>query len=144
MILRSAAAADVDVVAGLEHELFGSDAWSRDQVRDELIGGRRQVWVAGGPVRAYVVVRVVDDVADLHRIGVHPGHRRRGVARMLLDQAMDAAVTDGAVRLLLEVAADNDGALAFYGSVGFVEIGRRARYYRSGADAVVMERRLSR
>ncbi|MBA2465833.1 MAG: ribosomal protein S18-alanine N-acetyltransferase [Nocardioides sp.] len=144
MILRSAAAADVDVVAELEHELFGSDAWSRDQVRDELIGGRRHVWVAGGPVRGYVVVRVVDDVADLHRIGVHPGHRRRGVARMLLDQAMDAAVTDGAVRLLLEVAADNDGALAFYGSVGFVEIGRRARYYRSGADAVVMERRLSR
>ena len=42
--------------------------------------------------------------------------------------------------MLLEVSARNTGALAFYGAEGFTEIARRRRYYRDGADAVVMER----
>ena len=40
--------------------------------------------------------------------------------------------------MLLEVRADNRGALAFYAEHGFVEIDRRLRYYRDGTDAVVM------
>jgi len=140
--LRAAATHDVEVVACLERELFGPDAWSADQVRDALLAERRRAWVTGKPVHGYVVVGVVGDMADLDRIGVHPGHRRRGVARMLLDRAVESAVADGAVRLLLEVAANNHAAVAFYEGVGFVEIARRRRYYRGGADAVVMERPL--
>jgi len=141
--LRAAAAHDVELVACLERELFGPDAWSADQVRDTL-AGRRRAWVTGEPVHGYVVVGVVGDMADLDRIGVHPDHRRRGVARMLLGRAVESAVADGAVRLLLEVAADNHAAVAFYEGVGFVEIARRRRYYRGGADAIVMERPLPR
>ena len=39
---------------------------------------------------------------------------------------------------LLEVAATNDAALRLYAAEGFTEIDRRRRYYRDGADAVVM------
>jgi ribosomal-protein-alanine N-acetyltransferase len=41
--------------------------------------------------------------------------------------------------MLLEVRADNAGALAFYLAEGFAEIDRRRRYYRDGADAIVLE-----
>ena len=34
---------------------------------------------------------------------------------------------------------DNEGALAFYAAQGFVELDRRPRYYRDGADAIVLE-----
>jgi ribosomal-protein-alanine N-acetyltransferase len=40
--------------------------------------------------------------------------------------------------MFLEVAADNAAALEFYAQAGFVEVGRRPRYYANGADALVL------
>ncbi len=136
MTLRPATGADVAAVAGLEAALFGADAWSADAVRSELLGPRRTALVAeaDGVLVGYVVTLQGDDVEDLQRIAVAPGHRRSGLAHRLL-----AAGSTGA-RMLLEVSAPNTGALAFYAAEGFVEIARRRRYYRDGTDAVVLER----
>ncbi|QNN51457.1 ribosomal protein S18-alanine N-acetyltransferase [Nocardioides mesophilus] len=144
---RAAGPADVAAVVRLEQELFGPDAWSEPQVREELLGARRRSWVAlAGPapgrVVGYAVTLRSGDVADLQRIGVDPAHRRRGLARALLAGAVDAAAADGAVRLLLEVSAGNAAAIGFYAAVGFAPIARRRRYYRDGSDALVMERPL--
>lgn len=139
MTLRSAAEADVARVAALERELFGPDAWSTAQVREELLGERRRGWVCGEPVHGYVITALAGDVADLQRIGVSAGHRRSGVARALLEEAVAAATADGAARMLLEVAAGNTGARSFYGSAGFAEIARRRHYYTGGGDAVVLQ-----
>ena len=134
MTLRRAVEEDVEVLVALEQQLFGTDAWSAASVRDEVLAGR--VVVAADPdVRGYVVTRPAGDAVDLMRIGVAPSSRRRGLARALL-----GSVTSD-VRMLLEVSADNAGALAFYAAEGFVEIARRRRYYRDGSDAVVMEGR---
>jgi ribosomal protein S18 acetylase RimI-like enzyme len=131
--LRPGEEGDVDALAALERELFGVDAWSVESVRDELLAGR--VAVATDPdVVGYVVTRQAGDVVDLMRIAVARSCRRRGLAGALL-----AEVTSD-VRMLLEVSAENAGALAFYAAEGFVEIARRRRYYRDGSDAVVMER----
>jgi len=129
-------------VAELERELFGLEAWSPAQVREELLGKRRRAWVAGEPVHGYVVSVLTGDAADLQRIGVHPDHRRHGVASAMVDQVVGAAAEDGAVRVLLEVAGDNVGALQFYASAGFSEIARRRGYYRGGRDALVLSRPL--
>jgi [ribosomal protein S18]-alanine N-acetyltransferase len=132
--LRPAVREDVDTLVALEQQLFGVDAWSAASVRDEVLAGR--VVVAADPQLAgYVVIRPAGDAVDLMRIAVAPAARRRGLARALLG----AVRSD--VRLLLEVSADNTGALAFYAAEGFVEIARRRRYYRDGSDAVVMEGR---
>ena len=40
------------------------------------------------------------------------------------------------------MAEGNAAALAFYAAEGFTEVARRRRYYRDGADAVVMQRDL--
>jgi ribosomal-protein-alanine N-acetyltransferase len=40
----------------------------------------------------------------------------------------------------LEVASENDAALALYRSLDFQPSGRRKRYYPNGADAVVLTR----
>jgi ribosomal-protein-alanine N-acetyltransferase len=84
----------------------------------------------------YVVLTDVGDVVDLERIGVRRDHRRAGLASSLLDAALRDAAPD---RVLLEVRADNEPALAFYARSGFAEIDRRRRYYRDGTDAVVLE-----
>jgi ribosomal-protein-alanine N-acetyltransferase len=137
--LRRATPDDVAAVHALEQQVFALDAWSEQSVREELTGPRRRALVACRPeVVGYVVTAAAGDVLDLQRIAVHPAHR---LARELLTAALDRP-QDGVHRVLLEVAADNPAALAFYTDAGFVEVDRRRRYYRDGSDAVVMERRL--
>jgi ribosomal-protein-alanine N-acetyltransferase len=139
MTVRAATADDVDLVTALERRLFGDDAWTEDQVREELTGPHRRAWVADEVGYAVTMHLGADaDVVDLHRIGVDPEHRRRGLGHVLLAAALGAAGPGR--RMLLEVSADNAGAIAFYAAEGFAEITRRPRYYRDGSDAVVMER----
>jgi [ribosomal protein S18]-alanine N-acetyltransferase len=140
VILRPADAGDVRGVRALERLLFGADAWSAASVREELTGPRRTALVVcppngeGPAVVAYVVTAAAGDVVDLHRVGVHPDHRRRGLARRLLREvSTDEPMT-------LEVSARNDEACAFYAAEGFVPVGRRPGYYRDGSDALVMQR----
>ena len=45
---------------------------------------------------------------------------------------------DGATAMFLEVATGNAAALALYTGAGFVEVGRRRRYYADGRDALVL------
>lgn len=142
MTLRLATADDVAEVAALDRLLFGPDGWSDAQVAEELTGDHRAAWVAldGPAVVGYAVTMTVGDVSDLQRIGVRPDRRRAGLAHALLALAAERATADGAARMLLEVGADNPGALAFYAAEGFTEIDRRRRYYRDGSDAVVLAR----
>ena len=136
-VVRAATAEDLDALVALEVECEGADAWSENLVREGVTGRLpTTTWLVteGG----YAVLAVVDDTAELQRIGVTAARRRQGIARALLDAVVDRASRD-AVRLLLEVREGNDPALALYASAGFVEISRRPRYYRDGAAAVVME-----
>ena len=141
MRIRDALDSDVETVAAIEQELFGADAWSPESVREELTGDRRRAVLAvdgRGSVVGYAVTMRTDEVLDLQRIAVLPDHRRSGVARSLLESLRRAGREAGAHRMLLEVGADNDKALAFYAAEGFVQIDRRPRYYRDGSDALVL------
>ncbi|HEY3016503.1 MAG TPA: GNAT family N-acetyltransferase, partial [Nocardioides sp.] len=88
-VIRPATTDDVPGLVALEGLLFGADAWSEAQVREELTGPGREVLVAAdeGPI-GYVATLVVDEVADLQRIGVHPERQRQGLAAALLDAAL--------------------------------------------------------
>ena len=83
--------------------------------------------------------------ADLVSVATAPDAARRGVATRLLDHVLRTLAADGCEDICLEVAIDNVAALALYQRLGFVEIGRRAGYYRRGGaliDAFVMRRQL--
>ena len=145
-MIRPATTSDVGTIAHLERILFGADAWTEAQITEELVGPGRQALVIAAPdalsgtgerdgIAGYVVTRLVDDVADLQRIGVHPDAQRHGLASALLAEA----VKRPAARMLLEVAESNAAARSFYAKAGFVEIHRRANYYRDGSDALVLE-----
>ncbi len=141
MIVRAATAADVPAIARLEAALFGPDAWSEPQVRDEIGSERRGALVAveGDHLVGYATTVTADGTADLNRIAVTADRQRQGVARLLLEEVLAAARGRGDGRMLLEVSAANEAALAFYRGAGFAEIDRRRRYYRDGSDAVVMQ-----
>jgi ribosomal-protein-alanine N-acetyltransferase len=141
-VSRPATVADLDAVVGLEALTQGADAWSEGLVSDGIAGSLPTVSYLVAEqddvVVGYAVASYAGDIAELQRIGVAPGSRRQGIASALLSAVVAHAPTTGADRMLLEVRADNRGALAFYAAHGFVEIDRRPRYYRDGTDAVVM------
>jgi ribosomal-protein-alanine acetyltransferase len=142
--LRPPEPADVAAVADLERAALGADAWSETAVGAELLGETRValVAVADGEVVGYVAVVATADTADLTRLAVAPDQRRHGIASALLAAVADRVARLGIARMVLEVAEDNGAAIALYDGVGFSVISRRERYYRSGAAALVMERRL--
>jgi RimJ/RimL family protein N-acetyltransferase len=79
-------------------------------------------------------------VADLGLM-VAASHRRRGVGRALLDQAVAWAEGAGVAKLELHVFPWNAPAIALYESYGFEREGFRKRHYvRDGelVDAVLM------
>ena len=71
-------------------------------------------------------------------IDVDPARRRQGVGRVLMEALTERCREAEAVRLLLEVAVDNDAAIAFYRQLGFVETGRIPGFYMGTLDALTM------
>lgn len=136
-MIRPAVAADVEAIVELDR-IFGADAWSAEQVTDDL--RLRDVVVAerDGRVVGYAIVSVAGDVADLLRIAVDPEQRRTGTASDLLADVERRASGAGADRVIVEVAATNAGAQAFYAARGYAEIARRRAYYSDGDDALVL------
>jgi len=93
-------------------------------------------------VVAYVIACPIPPEAELESIGVVGTFQRQGVGRRLIDALMRQLVPSGVETLLLEVRASNLPALAFYGSIGFVQTGLRLRYYADPVeDAVQMQLR---
>jgi ribosomal-protein-alanine N-acetyltransferase len=90
------------------------------------------------------MLRVAAEEAEILTLAVRPESRRQGAGRALLDAAMQAAAAAGALRMLLEVAEDNDAARALYAAAGFAPAGRRRRYYPDGRDALLLAATLAR
>lgn len=77
----------------------------------------------------FIVVQHAADEAEILTLGVAKGWQRRGVAQMLIEGMLRAVAKAGAGHLFLEVAADNEAAIALYRKMKFNEIGRRSAYY---------------
>jgi ribosomal-protein-alanine N-acetyltransferase len=96
---------------------------------------------AGGEAEGFALCRMAADEAELLTIAVRSDRRRRGTGRALLAAVIARARHGGAANLFLEVAADNAPARSLYAQAGFVQVGRRAGYYRRAnglADALVL------
>lgn len=63
----------------------------------------------------------VHSVTDFHidQLAVRESHRRRGIARQLMERAMQTAREHQVDIVTLGVAAFNDGAIRFYQQLGF-------------------------
>lgn len=133
---HAAAMAEIHARAFPPREAWGPDAFA---LQVALPGAFGLIAPEGGVILA----RVAADEAEVLTLAVDPVARRRGVARALLAATMTRAAGMGARAMLLEVAADNRGALALYAGAGFRQAGLRRRYYASGADAFILRAALA-
>ena len=79
-------------------------------------------------------------VAHLNLLAVDPGHRRRGMARTLVQWLEDTALTAGTFTIRLELREHNAAARAFYRTLGYRENGQMPGYYQGVETAMRLQR----
>ncbi|MDX2234605.1 MAG: GNAT family N-acetyltransferase [Hyphomonadaceae bacterium] len=104
-----------------------------------MAAGARAFWA---PAQGFILVHAAADEAEILTLAVAEPARRRGLARALVSRAEAEMRDSGARTFFLEVSAANAAARALYATAGFMETGRRARYYDDGADALILSRAL--
>ena len=129
----------VAAVAELEKQNF-SEPWSENSVHGELTN-KLALWLValdGEDVVGYVGSQTVLGEADMMNIAVADSHRRRGIARRLVEELIGQL---DAHMLTLEVRASNAPAIALYDSLGFAQAGLRKNYYRKPKeDALILRK----
>lgn len=138
--LVSGSAADiaaVEQVMGSAFEPRFGEAWTRSQCLGIL--GMPGVWMTlarvGEVTAGFALARAIVDEAELLLLATSKEHRRQGVGAALLRSVVNDARDRGAVRLYLEVRANNS-ATALYQGHGFAKCGERRGYYRGKTGEV--------
>jgi ribosomal-protein-alanine N-acetyltransferase len=139
-VLQAISAADSAVLAAVHGECFPDEPWDTTAVGEVMAmpGAFGFLAVATGATvpSGFVIALALAEECEILALGVRPAARRRGIAGALL--ARLAAMTASGNRvLLLEVAEDNEAALALYARAGFARVGRRPAYYRRGDGSAV-------
>lgn len=132
----------VAAVAELEKLCF-SDPWSLNSVASELENPLSHWLVAleGDTLAGYVGSQSVMGEADMMNIAVNPDHRRRGIARQLVERLVLDLKQRDVYSLSLEVRASNMAAQKLYETMGFSQVGRRPGYYRNPKeDALILRK----
>ena len=130
----------IAALAALEAACF-SHPWSENALRDELDNPTAVFFVAegeDGAVLGYVGMHHILDEADITNVAVFPAARRQGVGRALLRAVADYAARQALVRVTLEVRASNAAAIALYEGFGFVQDGRRPRFYSDPTEDALL------
>jgi ribosomal-protein-alanine N-acetyltransferase len=146
MAIRRADVEDLREILMLERESDGAPHWSEtiwvallEDTASAAVQRVALVAVMAEAVTGFVVVSAVAGVAELESVAVKAPLRGQGIGKALCRSAMAWARELGATTMEMEVRASNEAARAVYRSLGFVEQGRRARYYRDPEeDAVLM------
>ncbi|MDN4480875.1 ribosomal protein S18-alanine N-acetyltransferase [Demequina muriae] len=145
VVIRDLREDDLDRVAELEREIFGSSAWSPALVREDFRFGASRWRGADGEesLAAYAVYGFEGDAFHLMNLAVAPEARGRRLGAALMADFMAEARRLEVREAWLEVAVTNEVALALYRAHGFEDVRVRRRYYQpEGLDALVMRVRL--
>jgi ribosomal-protein-alanine N-acetyltransferase len=136
-------AEDIPRIVDIERDGF-KHPWSAELLRRELHHAWSTSLVATEPaapdqVIGFIVFWTVHDEVHVLNVAVALEARRRGVARVLMDEAAARGRRAGARLATLEVRRSNAAAITLYRTLGYREVGLRPNYYvDEGEDAIVM------
>ena len=133
---------DFEALFALDQSCFEPDiSYSRAELRGflRLPTLEGAVAEADSAIAGFVIgYRAPGNVGHIVTLDVAEGHRRSGVGRALLEEAMARLARKHVRRYRLEVDAANAPAIAFYASFGFRESRRLPDYYGDGREGIEM------
>jgi ribosomal-protein-alanine N-acetyltransferase len=147
-VCGEAAAALAEPVSRLHAICFPDDPWAPRAIAEimAIAGFFGCILWECDDAAGLALAQGLGEECEVLALGVVPARRRRGLGSALLAALVDEARRRGARALFLEVADDNTAARRLYAARGFVQVGRRANYYRRAAglvDALVLRLLLS-
>ncbi|HEY7697910.1 MAG TPA: ribosomal protein S18-alanine N-acetyltransferase [Vicinamibacteria bacterium] len=138
----------LDQVVAIESESY-DNPWARNAFECELgsnpVSFPRVALTTEAPPRVagYCIAWILFEHVHIQNLAVHPAHRRQGLGRLLLLQALSEGRARGATSALLEVRRSNAAAQSLYRRLGFEETGSRREYYSGPReDALVFRKEL--
>ncbi len=99
---------------------FNKHPYSRSYIAEEK---------SSGELVGYVLFSLVFEELHILNLAVHPACRRNGIGESLVSFVLGIGRDQQTAKVLLEVRASNNSALALYQKFGFKEIGIRRNYY---------------
>jgi ribosomal-protein-alanine N-acetyltransferase len=135
VVIRDMQPQDVPDVARIERVSF-SMPWSENSFYSEVYGrySIARVAVIKDRLVGYIIARLIFDEGHLLDLAVHSELRRRGIARMLLEDVIRGLKINSCRAFYLEVRASNINARQFYEKVDFTVIGTRKNYYSNPVE----------
>ncbi len=94
------------------------------------------VYLLDGEVVGFIEYMKMYEVVEIEYIVVSPEHRRKGIGKSLI---IDAISSKDVEKAILEVKKSNIGAIEFYKKLGFSSIRVIKNYYEASEDAIAME-----
>ncbi|MBI3549790.1 MAG: ribosomal protein S18-alanine N-acetyltransferase [Elusimicrobia bacterium] len=140
---RKALESDLDAVLAIEAAWPTTPKWSRDNFMREIKSERAYFCVCedAGGVSGYGGIWLLPPEAQVTTLAIRPDVAGRGFGASLLEHLESHARERGCAMMTLEVSAANERALRLYRRRGYAIVGRRAKYYNDGSDALLMTRR---
>jgi ribosomal-protein-alanine acetyltransferase len=141
--IRIATEADLEQIMQIEKTCFGNDAWSKSNMKSELLAPHTTYVVAeeSSSLIGYAGLSKLANStsSDIQTIAVSESHRSLGVGRSLMESLLAFAKEQNATEVFLEVREDKPTPQSLYSSLGFKAIDRRENYYQpDGVAAIVM------
>lgn len=141
--LRRAVPGDKPALLALENSCFDTDRLNARQMHYLLHRGKSDIRVVdmdGVMVAAIIsLLPARPRPARLYSLAVMPSYRNKGLAAMLLGEALGVMRQQGYQRCRLEVRQSQQAVIRLYTSFGFTPLTTLHSYYQDGEDALRME-----
>jgi ribosomal-protein-alanine N-acetyltransferase len=144
-VIRQMTHEDMPAVIALEQAAF-RNPWSPELLRRELEHDWSTILLVEEPqpdggrtLLGLAIFWIVQDEVHVLNVATAPEHRRRGVARAVMDEILARGRHRRCTLATLEVRRSNEAAIGLYRSLGFRSVGVRPNYYvDEKEDAIVM------
>lgn len=142
MLIRSATRDDIPQILTIEREAGQASHWPEEKYTEifDDPSSRRFVLVieCESRVQGFGVLHIVGRECEIENLAIAEAARRRGWGHELLCGFINFARKNAAETLFLEVRESNLAARKLYNKAGFVESGRRKRYYRDPVEDAIL------
>ncbi len=133
--IKKATLIDAAELVKIENACF-STPWSESSIRESLENENSHFYLAlaDGKTAGYIGVQIFSKEGYFTNTAVLPEYRRRGIARALIERALENEMEF----LTLEVREGNAPAISLYESLGFERVGERPRFYREPEENAIL------
>lgn len=120
-------------------EQFGEESWSLEQIQGSLESNTNVCVgvVVEGELVCYAIAQNSLDDVNLLLIATLEKQKQKGYAKALLTYLENVAKSENKT-FSLEVKSTNTSAINLYQKFGFKTLHIRKKYYKDGADALIM------